>query len=363
MTPNLGVIEGFYGQPWSWDERRDTVDFLAQNGYSLYLYAPKSDPYLRRKWREPMPADLNRELRSLAEHCHQRGVKFGVGFTPYELHFNFRDPAALLALESRIQTFNEIGVDHLSVLFDDMKGGLPGLAKVQADIVHWMRERSRAQAFSMCPTYYSWDPILEKLFEARPENYFEVLGQALDRSIDVFWTGDKICTKTYETDGLERLTQALGRKPLLWDNYPVNDGPNMCPFLHLRAFTGRPASLAGRVTGHIVNPMNQAALSRIPFLSLVESYREGGRYHPEKAFSDAATRLANEEFARMLESDLPHFQDEGFTKLPDEKKAEIQGRYREFVKDAHPWISAASKEVTDWAMGRYQVTRDVFLNQ
>ncbi|MBF0502616.1 MAG: beta-N-acetylglucosaminidase domain-containing protein, partial [Candidatus Riflebacteria bacterium] len=39
----LGVIEGFYGAPWSWDIRKEYIKFLKKSGYSFYFYAPKAD--------------------------------------------------------------------------------------------------------------------------------------------------------------------------------------------------------------------------------------------------------------------------------------------------------------------------------
>ena len=56
MTPPLGIIEGFFGRPWSWPERAAAIRFLRPYGYGFYLYAPKADPYLRRRWQEPHPA-------------------------------------------------------------------------------------------------------------------------------------------------------------------------------------------------------------------------------------------------------------------------------------------------------------------
>jgi len=48
MTVELGIIEGYYGAPWSWAERAAQVDFLAPHGYGFFTYAPKADPFLRR---------------------------------------------------------------------------------------------------------------------------------------------------------------------------------------------------------------------------------------------------------------------------------------------------------------------------
>ncbi|MBA3846880.1 MAG: beta-N-acetylglucosaminidase domain-containing protein, partial [Planctomycetes bacterium] len=71
MTPHepsefaSGVIEGFYGQPWSAAERVQLFDWMAAWGLNTYLYAPKDDLHHRASWREPYPppeADAIRQL-------------------------------------------------------------------------------------------------------------------------------------------------------------------------------------------------------------------------------------------------------------------------------------------------------------
>jgi hyaluronoglucosaminidase len=47
------VIEGFYGPPWSHDARLEVVEFLAGYAMNAYVYAPKSDPKHRERWRDP----------------------------------------------------------------------------------------------------------------------------------------------------------------------------------------------------------------------------------------------------------------------------------------------------------------------
>ncbi|HEY4397239.1 MAG TPA: beta-N-acetylglucosaminidase domain-containing protein, partial [Acidimicrobiia bacterium] len=43
-VPLRGVIEGFYGRPWSLTDRLEMIEFLAERGMNAYVYAPKSDP-------------------------------------------------------------------------------------------------------------------------------------------------------------------------------------------------------------------------------------------------------------------------------------------------------------------------------
>ena len=47
--PLRGVVEGFYGTPWTFDDRSDIIEFCRQSNLNAYIYAPKDDPYHRDK--------------------------------------------------------------------------------------------------------------------------------------------------------------------------------------------------------------------------------------------------------------------------------------------------------------------------
>ena len=79
MTAVLGTIEGFFGRPYSWAERGGLMRFLKPHGYDFYLYAPKADPHLRRRWREPHPQEEMAALTAFAADCRAADVRFGVG--------------------------------------------------------------------------------------------------------------------------------------------------------------------------------------------------------------------------------------------------------------------------------------------
>ena len=80
----LGLIEGFYGKPWTWAEREDQARFLKDAGYGFYIYAPKHDAWLRKRWREDYPQDEADALTRLSRVSAELGVSFGVGFSPFE---------------------------------------------------------------------------------------------------------------------------------------------------------------------------------------------------------------------------------------------------------------------------------------
>ena len=350
MQPELGIIEGFYGKPWSWEARHETITALAPYGYRFYLYAPKFDPYLRRKWQEPHPDSIANRLRELSTHCKDNGVRFGVGLTPYELFNNF-DDTSKHALQDKLKFFDDIGVEDLAILFDDMRGDVPDLAKNQIDIVHWAAARTKATRIIVCPSYYSDDPVLDRVFGNRPDDYVEDMGSGLDEGIEIFWTGEEVISRQYSRGHLERVADQLRRKPLLWDNYPVNDGQRMSQYLHLRGFTGRPASNAALIAAHGVNPALQPTLNRIPCITLSDSYRQGESYQYSESFRHACAEILGDELGQKVREDLLTLQDIGLDRLGEKEKT-LRERY---AGVAHP----GAQEIIEWLDGAYRITDEI----
>lgn len=350
MSVDLGIIEGFYGEPWSFAAREHAVSFLKPHGYRFYYYAPKADAFLRKRWREPHPADLREGLTKFSTYCRVQGVRFGVGLSPYELYRNF-DDTAKADLERKLTELDAIGIDDLAILFDDMRGDLPDLARTQIEIMHWIAGRTKARRLLMCPSYYTDDPMLDRIFGQRPENYLEDLGRGLDRAIDIFWTGEEVCSREYGVAHLARVAAQLGRKPFLWDNYPVNDGPRMSQFLHLRAFTGRPQAIAAALAGHAVNPALQPTLSLIPALTLAESYAPGAGYAYGAAFAKAAEQVLGDELGRKMREDLVFLQDVGLDRL-EKSAGRLRKRYADFDHDG-------AREIIAWLDGKYRFTGEM----
>jgi|SRR5688500_7882194 len=352
--PELALIEGFYGRPWSWQERADTIAFLAPHGYHTYLYAPKADVWLRRRWREPHPADVAAELRALVTRVRAAGVRFGAGLSPFEIWLDFSADAKR-ALEEKLGFLDDVGVDDLAILFDDMRGDVADLARRQLEIVDFVAARTRASRLVVCPTYYSDDPVLDRVFGERPRDYLSQLGKGLDARIGLFWTGEEVVSRQLSLAHLERVGAELRRKPFLWDNYPVNDGQRMSQYLHLRAFTGRPAGLGEHIQAHGINVALQPTLTRIPALTLIESYRSDAGYAYGAAFRRAAATVMGDELATRLWQDLLVLQDVGLDRL-GEKETALRSRW---AGVDHP----AAREIIDWLDGGYRITDEIVHTQ
>jgi hypothetical protein len=354
LPVDLGLIEGFFGPVWSWEERHTVMRLLAGHGYRFHLYAPKGDPYLRRRWAEPIPADALARMAAFAADCRAHGVRFGVGLTVLEANQGL-DGERLAALTGKVAQLDRIPIDELALLFDDVRGDDPLAAQRQADVVHRCAAATRAGRLLTCPTYYSTDPILDRVFGPRPEGYLADLGRLLDPAVAVFWTGEEVCAREFGLGHLRDVAAILRRPPTLWDNYPVNDGPTMSRFLHLRGFTGRPAALATVIAAHAINPALQPVLGCIPALTLAASYRAADAYRYGAATHAAGRAVLGDCLAGMVLADLRLLEDTGLERLGT-RQEQLLARYRSVDH-------VAAREIVGWLEGRYAVSAEMVQTQ
>ncbi|WP_241241903.1 beta-N-acetylglucosaminidase domain-containing protein [Sphingobium algorifonticola] len=354
VIPELGIIEGYFGRCWDWNARATVVECLAPAGYGFFHYAPKIDRYLRRDWQRPYPSENLDALAAFADRCRALGVRFGIGLTPFGAHLSF-DADTRQALRAKLDQLRSVGIDDLVIMFDDMDGDVPDLATRQANIVSFCLDHSAATRYFVTPTYYSDDRVLDHVFGQRPVDYLAALGRNVDPAVAIYWTGEEVCARQLSPGAMREIGDLLGRKPAVWDNYPVNDGPRMSAHLHLRAFTGRPASLAGYISHHAINPASQPLLGCIPALTLPKCYTLGEDYRYMTAFRDAAIAVAGPALAEMLEADIAMLQDRG-RGMPSDQVAVIRSRYAAID---HP----VAAEVVDWLDGGYAITGEMLRTQ
>lgn len=343
-APALGIVEGYYGRPWPWATRYGVSRLLADHGYTFYHYAAKSDPHVREQWGEPWSEVEFAELASFADHCRACGMRFGIGLSPVGLQSD-QDEEGLARLLQRVQQIDRIGADDLLLLFDDIAGDdSDNLALRQADLAHRVTDATHAERLFVCPTYYSDAPLLDELFGPRPANYLRQLGNHLDPAVHVYWAGEEICPAEITPGSFASVTDQLGRPPMLWDNYPVNDGGTAREHLHLRGFTGRSAALADAVAGHAINPALQGWLSCIPALTLPARYRDCDDYRYGHAQRQAAVAVLGSELGEHVLEDLPLLVDRGRDRLTPTQRSMLVARYQAFE---HP----GAREIVDWLNG------------
>jgi hypothetical protein len=298
--PVAGVIEGFWGPPWSHDDRLAMLDFMGDVGLTDYVYAPKDDPYHRLRWRDPYPPDRLAQLGALVAAADDADVHFHFAISP-GVSMAYSDTADYRILRDKLAAVAALGVSRFAFFVDDVPPNLDhdadrtrydDLAAAHADIANRLAADLRAEGatLSVTPTTYTdaWgDPV-----------YADRLGALLDPEIPLFWTGSDVVSATIDADEAARWEQRFGRKVLIWDNYPVNDFARWRPFLG--PFDGRGAYLGSAIAGLIANPMNEAHASMLPLATLAAYARDPGTYDPAVAISDAAAMLYGPDAAPLV---------------------------------------------------------------
>jgi hyaluronoglucosaminidase len=283
-VPLRGVIEGFYGPPWSPEGRLSVLEFVAAHGMNAYVYAPKGDPKHRDRWRDAYHPDESARFDRLAERANRLGVRFGFALSP-GLDIDYGDKRDRDALVEKLAPLLDAGVGWIVLALDDIPNR-PGLAADQADLTCWLvdalRSRRPGTHVTLVPTEY---------VGTRPTAYLRSLAAGLPPDVEVMWTGPTVCSPVIRAGDARGWAAALaGRRPLLWDNYPVND-TTMERSLHLGPYRGREPELTDEVVGVLCNPMIQAHASQVALATAADFLGAPERYDPEESWAAALTAV------------------------------------------------------------------------
>lgn len=239
------------------------MEFLGSQGFNLYVYAPKDDPFHREKWAEPYPADQLANIKELAQVAQAQGVQFCFAISP-GLSIRYSSEADFKLLAEKCAAIGELGVHSFALLLDDIPGELkhdedkaafPTLAQAQAHLVNalWqaLKACDTAAHLIFCPTVYHGNG---------DSDYVKEIGEKVAGEVDIIWTGPWVFSPALTASDAERITRAYRRKPILWDNIPCNDGGGR---LYLGPYLNREPAAAAHLAGVILNPMNEAEASKI----------------------------------------------------------------------------------------------------
>lgn len=287
--PLRGIVEGFYGQPWTQAIRLDMLQFCTASGLNAYIYAPKDDPYHRTKWRQPYPAADCARLQELVRAAQAGGVHFIFAVSPgldisYEGEAADRDRELLLA---KLDSMYALGVRDFAIFFDDIPAeAKDGKGAAQAQLVNRMEEQMRARhpgeqlMFFTVPTeYYRQD--MEQ--DGQPKAYTRAFARHLAADVVVLYTGEGVALGNLTAEQLQAADNLYSRQLGLWWNYPVNDYATTAralgPVEKMPAEPSLPAVF--------YNPMEQPQLSKLALATGAACAADPAAYEPEKAWREA----------------------------------------------------------------------------
>ncbi|MEK4852190.1 beta-N-acetylglucosaminidase domain-containing protein [Paenibacillus sp. FSL H7-0756] len=377
--PVRGIIEGFYGVPWSFADRMDSVRYMSGHRMNAFMYAPKDDPYHRKLWREPYPDEVFAKIHDLKRECDKHLVDFYYCISPGN-DLEFRSSADFLKLEEKLAAMIAIGVRHFALLMDDIDYVLQGDNKqflersgtahayVTNRVYDYLAECLPHFTLAMCPSEYwsYWNTEYKK----------DILEQ-LHPAVKVFWTGYFVFAPEIGRRHAEDNHGFYGHELWLWDNIPVNDCDK--DRLFLDPVRGRSSRL-GRYghTAVVANPMNQWECSKITLNTMAHYMWNSERYMPELSWE-----LSVREFAGELAEDMMFFCRQNLNSrlysgsYPDlddalaERDLERLDAYfsrleqtavrlgglenAKFIEEAGPWLRRAIADAVLWRAVRRQL--------
>lgn len=281
-VPYRGTVEGFYGQPWSHRDRISQLDFYGTNKLNTYIYGPKDDPFHSSpNWRQPYPEKEAGQIRELVETAKANKVDFVWAIHPgQDIKWNEADRKLLL---NKFELMYQLGVRSFAVFFDDISGEGTDPNR-QADLLNYLHQnfvkvKKDVTPLIMCPTQYnkSWS-------DPKPGTYLDILGDKLDPSIRIMWTGDRVISDI-TTEGLQWINKRLKREAYIWWNFPVSD--YVRDHLLLGRSYGLDTAAGNLMSGFVSNPMDKAEASKIAIYSIADYAWNTPKYNSYQNWEDA----------------------------------------------------------------------------
>ena len=271
-----GVVEGFYGEPWSHKVRLSLIDFYGRNKMNCYLYGPKDDTYHSSPdWRLPYPGPESENIRELVEACKKNRVDFIWAIHPgKDIKWNEEDYRNLV---NKFEMMYYLGVRSFALFFDDISGEGTNPVK-QTELINrlvkdFVKKRKDVTNLIFCPTDYSrlWA-------NPGPDGSLSIFGRTLDPSVEIFWTGDFVCSDLTK-DTMNWFNSRIQRPGFYWWNYPVTD------YARHILMQGPVYGLSGDMTsedlsGLVSNPMEHGEASKLALYGVADYTWNVGAYNP-----------------------------------------------------------------------------------
>ncbi|XP_061412140.1 protein O-GlcNAcase-like isoform X2 [Lethenteron reissneri] len=311
---SCGVVEGFYGRPWTMEQRKNLFKRMQRWGLNTYMYAPKDDSKHRMFWREMYSVEEADQLMSLIAAAREHDVEFVYAISP-GLDMSFSNPKEVVTLKRKLEQVSQFGCRGFALLFDDIdqnmcpadKEVFTSFAYAQVSVTNEVYQHlGEPASFMFCPTEYCGSLCYPNPAQSP---YLQTVGEKLLPNIDVLWTGPKVVSKDISLESVEEVSKVLKRRPVIWDNIHANDYDQKRLFLG--PFKGRSSELIPRLNGVLTNPNCEFEANFVAVHTLATWYhsnmhgvRKDAVMGSEDSTVSVQIKLENEGSDEELETDI-----------------------------------------------------------
>jgi hyaluronoglucosaminidase len=302
-----GIVEGFYGKPYTHSQRLEMIGFLGKAGFNYYIYGPKDDSYHRHDWKTPYPENALKRLKELIDKCVEKNIIFCFALSPgLSLKYSGKNDFKLF-MEKYLSLY-KLGVRHFSLFLDD----IPKKLKYQQDKdrfdnlydahIYFVNKLYKALKALDGSIFLSFVPT--EYHGLEDTDYLTQIGKKINKDIPICWTGKSIVSKSILEDDLIKISVILKRKIFIWDNYPVNDYNSSVLFMD--AIRNRSSKIKDYAAIYVANPMNQAEASKIPLFTINDMLKNKN-YSPRSSLYNAILKFSGLTSERKEVNYLRHF--------------------------------------------------------
>ncbi|AZU64733.1 beta-N-acetylglucosaminidase domain-containing protein [Neobacillus mesonae] len=259
-----GFIEGYYGEPWSNEDRAELMTYGGEFKMNSYIYAPKDDPKHNGKWRELYtPAELEK-ISKLAEAGNASKTRFVYTLHPFmnnAIRFNTEEnyQTDLNIIKAKFTQLLDAGVRKFGILADDAgvpPQGAQTYVKLMTDLTNWLIEQQAAYDglvtdMIFCPNDYMGNGSSAQI---------QTLKQ-LPKSVSMIQTGGKVWGEV-SNNFTQTFTNNAGRGPFLWINWPCTDNSKKHLIMGGNETFLQPNVNPENIEGIVLNPMQQSEASK-----------------------------------------------------------------------------------------------------
>ena len=332
---NRGIIEGYYGVPYSAEVTKDLFRFMARYKMNTYMYGAKSDPYHSRYWGDPYPTTITEDqqrigylnqdmMRDITKVASETKVNFIWAIHPGKAFANAEDPQVLDKIMAKFESMHELGVRQFGVFVDDV--GVPNdpaIMKLCADNLTALQQRiddkwnkkGAAAADTVKPLHYV--PQLYAhgwVSQERAREFYESLSTTPEK-VSIYITGRDVWSVPNNGD-LELVSNWLGREVSWWWNYPCNDQDPTKLFVmdtysnfrdetHIDNLSHIEKRLKGLNT-LIINPMQQGELSKVALFSVADYTWNNAAFDNYESWEAAIPAVVGKDYAKAFKKLAPY---------------------------------------------------------
>ena len=255
-----GFIEGYYGNPWSTEDRCKLMEWGGYYKLNSYFYAPKDDPKHNGKWRELYTdQEIETKIKPLAEAGNKSKCRFVFALHPYmnnPIRYNSEAnyQADLKVMQAKFKQVIDAGVRQIAILADDAGNvGGANYTRTLTDMSNWLKE--------LQPSYPGLKltlPFCTQEYMGWGQSYY----RDFPENVQIIMTGGRVWGEV-TNNFTSSFTNTAGRGPYMWINWPCTD--NSKKHLIMGGYTTflHPGVDPSKIQGIVLNPMQQSEPSKV----------------------------------------------------------------------------------------------------